>query len=89
MRDSQVATFLETWGGFTNGLISSDKPNDQATLSEILESETPARYYLSAKACQGILRRAEKRGRALPKPLREALIQAARADMRDAGEKTM
>ena len=31
------------------------------------------KYYLSAKACQGILRRAENRGKQLPEMLREAL----------------
>lgn len=33
-------------------------------------------YYLSAKACAGVLRRAERRGKTLPKMLREALEEA-------------
>jgi hypothetical protein len=37
----------------------------------------PQRYYLSAKACQGILRRAEKRGKALPDALKVALESVA------------
>lgn len=34
----------------------------------------PRKYYLSAKACRGILNRAEKRGKKLPEQLRTALI---------------
>ena len=37
----------------------------------------PSRFCLTAKACQGILRRAEKRGRSLPKQLEEALAAQA------------
>lgn len=36
------------------------------------------KYFLSPKACAGILRRAEKRGRELPEMLRRALTAAAR-----------
>jgi len=35
------------------------------------------KYYLSPKACAGILRRAEKRGRELPRALQQALTQVA------------
>ena len=35
----------------------------------------PDKYYLSAKACSGILRRAEQRGRTIPAVLEEALRQ--------------
>jgi hypothetical protein len=49
-----------------------------ASLSEILETgELPQRYYLSAKACKGILRRAEKRGKELPPALARALEAVA------------
>jgi hypothetical protein len=60
---------------------SSALPNDAdvSSLSDILEAGTVQRkYFLSPKACAGILRRAKKRGRALPRPLLEALEQAAR-----------
>ena len=44
------------------------------SLSDILETGVvPRRYFLSAKACLGILRRAAKRGKELPPPLRRAL----------------
>ena len=49
------------------------------SLSDILETgDVPRKYYLSPKACSGILRRAEKRGKELPKVLEDALRQAAR-----------
>ena len=49
------------------------------SLSDILETgELPPRYYLSATACAGILRRAEKRGKVLPVALREALEETAK-----------
>lgn len=44
-----------------------------STLSQILEANAPEKYYLSPKACAGILRRAEKRGKELPQMLKEAL----------------
>ena len=42
-------------------------------LSQVLEPRVPEKYYLSRTACQGILRRAAKRGKDLPSMLREAL----------------
>ena len=44
-----------------------------STLSQILEADAPQKYSLSAKACEGILRRAKRRGKELPPMLREAL----------------
>ena len=50
----------------------------ESSLSRVLETgELPPRFYLSAKACSGILRRASKRGKALPPMLQAALMQAA------------
>src|SRR3546814_15049798 len=52
---------------FPNGAVAS-------SLSDILETgDLPQRYFLSAKACSGILRRAEKRGKTLPLALSRAL----------------
>ena len=42
-------------------------------LSQILEDSAPPKYYLSAKACAGILNRASRRGKALPPELKSAL----------------
>ena len=51
---------------------------DACLLSDILETgDVPQRYFLSAKACQGILRRAEKRGKKLPPVLQNALQEVA------------
>ena len=47
----------------------------ESTLSQILEANAPEKYYLSPKACAGIIRRAEKRGKTLPDMLREALME--------------
>lgn len=43
-------------------------------LSQILETTPQAKYSLSAKACQGILRRAERRGKDLPETLKAVLL---------------
>jgi hypothetical protein len=51
-----------------------------SSLSDILETgDVPRRYFLSATACLGILRRAEKRGKSLPLFLRAALEAVASA----------
>jgi len=48
------------------------------SLSEILLRIGPdERYWLSPKACQGILRRAGRRGKALPEALQAALESRA------------
>ena len=48
-----------------------------STLSQILTAQVPEKYYLSPKACRGILRRAQKRGKTLPDVLRIALERQA------------
>lgn len=47
----------------------------ESTLSQILEVSAPEKYYLSRKACAGILRRAFRRGKRLPYMLLEALAE--------------
>jgi len=47
------------------------------SLSAILEANPDQKYLLSPKACSGILRRAEKRGKALPEALHQALVHRA------------
>ena len=56
-----------------------ESPKDavDSRLSAILEVCPHPRYSLSALACQGILRRAERRGKELPEILKEALIRQA------------
>jgi hypothetical protein len=49
-----------------------------SSLSDILETGAQLqRYCLSAKACQGIIRRAERRGKELPLALISALTSVA------------
>ena len=62
-------------GKFCLTLNIGEKPRipNPTHLSEILESDADPKYNLSPKACRGILARADKRGKALPPILREAL----------------
>ena len=53
------------------------KDENASHLSQILEASPHPKYSLSAKACLGILNRAEKRGKVLPEILKQALIQQA------------
>lgn len=55
----------------------SPREEIESSLSQILEETPHQKYYLSAKACSGILKRAEKRGRELPGILKEALTLQA------------
>ena len=56
---------------FRSGAVAS-------SLSDILETgDLPRRFFLSPKACAGIVRRAEKRGKELPPQLARALQAAA------------
>jgi len=67
------------WRGESSTADSSECPSGavECTLSDILESSVPQRYYLSPRACTGILRRAERRGKALPPHLEQALRATA------------
>jgi len=60
-------------------LNSGEFPNEEnaSTLSQILQVGVPSTYFLSPKACLGILRRASARGKELPEVLRIALEQQA------------
>jgi len=61
----------------------------ESSLSEILQVDAPEKYSLSPKACLGILRRAEKRGKMLPPMLRDALMEvvgSGGAEMSDDAE---
>lgn len=58
---------MRNTGESTNAAVES-------RLSQILEETPQEKYSLSAKACQGILRRAERRGKDLPEPLKTVLL---------------
>ena len=71
--DTQRHTFYLT-------LNCGEKPRieNKTRLSDILEESPGEKYTLSARACQGILNRAERRGKKLPEQLEAALrAQAA------------
>ena len=68
---------------------SGPSPRDaiESFLSQILQAHPPKKYYLTTAACLGILRRAEERGKPLPKALDTALrIQAGLTDLQDGSE---
>ena len=70
---------ISPWLGGAWMLNTGVSPNDvrESSLSQILQVDPPLKYYLSPKACLGILRRASERGKALPPKLERALkIQA-------------
>ena len=58
---------------------ASHKDGNVYLLSSILQADAPEKYCLSPKACRGILRRAQKRGKELPEVLRIALERQASA----------
>ena len=69
-----------------SGAFPKDGP--ASTLSQILQGQVPLKYFLSATACLGILRRADKRGKPIIPILRYALekqaaIMAAGATVRN------
>jgi hypothetical protein len=86
--DEILPPYFEGWmnsgmGGHTECLTLNTtefhSDADVCSLSDVLEvGDVPRRFYLSATASKGILRRAEKRGKDLPLPLRSALEQVAR-----------
>ena len=81
--DGRLAPCSEGWQNSGMGsptafltLSTSDWPSDGSacSLSDILETgDVPQRFFLSAKACLGILRRASKRDKELPPALAKAL----------------
>lgn len=64
------------WLGECMTRNTGESPNAAAVsrLSQILEVTPQEKYSLSAKACQGILRRAERRGKDLPETLKTVLL---------------
>lgn len=78
-RDGQPADASWETDGALLGEFSThsfgESPRDgvESRLSQILEAEPHPKYCLSAKACQGILNRAARRGKDLPEALKKAL----------------
>ena len=95
----EESTLPLSFSGWQNGgmafpggcltLNITEWPNDAAVclLSEVLETDVAPKYFLSPKACAGILRRAEKRGKALP-PMLERSLKAIAAKEKTTPSKT-
>ncbi len=66
---------LSPWLGDALMLNTGVSPKDakESSLWQILEEQPHHKYYLTRKACRGILRRASERGKDLPEQLHEAL----------------
>lgn len=64
------------WLGDSLTLNIGESPSvaNESLLSQILEADVPLKYFLSARACRGILTRALRRGKALPDLLKTALL---------------
>lgn len=82
LRDAEEFVSLSITEGKLRPTFSwntSEAPNHpiESKLSWILEDADP-KYNLSPLACQGILRRAAKRGKALPEMLKKALERRAK-----------
>ena len=79
-RDGQPADALWATDGALLGEFSmrsfgeSPRHGVESRLSQILEDNPHQKYYLSAKACRGILNRAARRGKDLPEALKAALL---------------
>lgn len=67
-------------GGYTMHSFG-ECPRDEnvSLLSQILEDFPHPKYFLSEKACLGILTRAERRGKELPPELKAALLAQSRS----------
>lgn len=75
-RPEQSSETAGLWHGGCSTLNVGECPSVESVsqLSQILEVNVPQRYFLSARACQGILTRASRRGKALPDLLKTALL---------------
>ena len=73
----RVTSRGEFW---TRNILEWRKGAAVSSLSRILQESVPLKYFLSARACAGILRRAAKRGKQLPPRLEEALQAVAHTE---------
>ena len=83
--NGQVAAASWVTGGALPGEYTmrsfGEYPNEEreSRLSQITEACAPQKYYLSARACQGILNRAKRKNKKLPEILEKVLIAQASA----------
>ena len=72
--DQESTEFIAWLGGYTMRSFGECPSEENVSrLSQILQDSPHPKYSLSAKACQGILNRAERRGKKLPEQLEAAL----------------
>ncbi len=86
-KDSTLPAYFKGWANsgmgsptefLTLNTLEFHSAADACSVSDILEiGALPQRFFLSATACKGILRRAGKRGKELPPQLAHALRAAA------------
>ena len=85
LADGQTQEWFElkqrTSAGVSSTLNIGESPRgaNASSLSQILQKreDVPQKYFLSPRACKGILRRAKERGKELPPELKAALEQQA------------
>src|SRR5689334_12784845 len=87
MEDGTLVPYSEGWSNsgmgsptecLTHSFLEFPSAAVACSLSDILETgDVPQRYFLSATACKGILRRAKKRDKQLPAVLERALREVA------------
>ena len=76
MPDSWTETDIQSLGVSETQLAREcHRDEEESFLWQILEDDVPQKYFLSEKACVGILRRSEKRGKPLPQVLKNALMK--------------
>ena len=81
VEDGQQPEWLEAGGEVQLGerwtLNIGEYPSEEnaSSLLEILEVTVPDKYFLSAKACWGILRRAQEKQKEIPQQLKIALLE--------------
>ncbi len=79
------ATSVKSHGeSLTLNIGESPNADVGSSLSRILQpmTDVPEKYYLSPRACAGVLRRAQERGKELPEELRIALERQANISQR-------
>lgn len=77
--ETAVQEMLSVWGPHSVA--------EESRLSQILEENPLPKYNLTAKACLGILRRAERRGKDLPERLKQVLLMQSASGGCDGGGK--
>jgi DNA (cytosine-5)-methyltransferase 1 len=78
IREKRMEKALANWNDDTfYGIASRPHTAEKQHLSEILERDVDKRFYLSAEACSGILRRVDSKGKEIPAILRAALESQA------------